>query len=81
MALFQCLEVPCADTFHFTENLKWCPCVEDPWSLLSSVVFVFSVKAVTGCILYTSVTPKIPFVTLTNIVCRYAHKFKSVNTE
>jgi hypothetical protein len=40
--------------------------------------FVFSVNAMTGCIYYTSVMSKIPLVTLTIVVCCYAHKFNSV---
>jgi len=32
----------------------------------------------TGCIFYTYVMSKIPFVTLTNVTCCYAHKFSPV---
>ena len=52
--------------------------MEHPYILLSSVVFVFSVNAMTGCIFYTSVMSKIPFVILTNVACCYAHKFNSM---
>ena len=62
----------------FTENLEWYPCAEHPLILLSSVVFVFSVNALTSCIFYTSVMSKILFVTLTNVACCYAQKFNSL---
>jgi hypothetical protein len=46
--------------------------------MFSSFVFVFSVSAMTGCIFYTLFMSKIPIVTLTIVVCCYAHKFNSV---
>ena len=71
MALFQCLKVPCADTF-FLQRI-WNSFLV--WSIVSSVVFVFSVNAVTSCV---TVMSKIPFVTLTNVACCYAQKFNSL---